>query len=326
MAHQAPRHASHGQPTPQEVLSWLPETATPWQQDSAIRANIKFPQVDWSKRHNPMRTPTTKADERHFPLRHPFYHTRSLVQPDSIYRPEYATTSRLGVAGDPMPYTIAGDNLITSLLLACFIFAAIAMGKSGSFLHRQIKNFFYPQSADTDGITETGGEVRFQFFLVLQTCLLSAIIFFLYSSSLVGAVFSIPNYQVIGAYSGIVLIYFAVKSLLQAAVQWVFFDRKKIEQWTRTNLFIISLEGVALFPIVLLLAYFDLSVDSAVIYTLIVVILVKMLSFYKSHIIFFKRDTLFLQTFLYFCALEIMPLGALWIALEQTVDYLKVIF
>ena len=315
----------HGQPTPAEVISWLPKTATPWQQDSAIRANIKIPDVDWSQRPNPMCTPTTKADEKHFTLSKPMYHSKSWVQKDSIYRPEYATY-RIGVAGDPVPYTIAGDNFITGLLLLCFIFASVAIAQSGNFLARQFKNIFFQQSSDADGMTETSSELRFQLFLVLQTCLLGAIVFFFYTTSITGEHFMIDNYIVIGAFTGIFVVYFAAKSLLQALVQWVFFDKKKIGQWAKANLFIISLEGVALFPVVLLLAYFDFPVKSAAIYTVVVVVLVKILSFYKSHVIFFKRDTAFLQSFLYFCALEMMPLGALWGVLVQTVSYLKVIF
>jgi hypothetical protein len=324
-AHTAPRPSSHHQSTPAEVLSWLPQTATPWQQDSAIRANIHIPNVDWSRRPNPLRTPGLKADTRHVDITKPLFHSKSLVQKDSIYRPE-VVSYRPGVAGDPVPYTIAGDNIITSLLLACFIFAAVAIAKSGNFLTRQFKNIFYPRRHDPDAMTETSSELRFQLFLVVQTALLFAIVFFLYVSQNMANEFDFTNYQMIGIFTAELLAYFGAKVLLQTGVQWVFFDKKKIEQWNKSYLFIISLEGMVLFPLVMLLVYFNLSINSAAIYALALVVLVKILSFYKSHRIFFPRDTLFLQTFLYFCALEIMPLGALWGVLVLTVNNLKVIY
>ena len=125
----AATHASAAQRggyhSPHEILSWLPRTATPWQQDSALRAHYQFPEVDWSRRSNPMRTPQTRADSvAEFSLDKAMYHSRSLVQPDSVYRPEYAVY-RQGVAGDPVPYSIAGDNLITSILLGCFVLGAV---------------------------------------------------------------------------------------------------------------------------------------------------------------------------------------------------------
>lgn len=123
--------------SPEQILRSLPATATPWQQDSALRANYKYQKIDWASRPNPLRTPTTQADPTiNGALSKPMYYSRSLVQPDSIYRPEY-TSNRPGVAGDPVPYTIAGDSLTTSILLACFILATIAIAKSGNFLQRQ---------------------------------------------------------------------------------------------------------------------------------------------------------------------------------------------
>ena len=68
-------------------------------------------------------------------------------------------------------------------------------------------------------------------------------------------------------------------------------------------MFLSSLEGVLLFPIVLLLVYFSLSLHAALIYTLIVMLCIKMLAFYKSYSIFFKRMGASLQIiFVLLCA------------------------
>ena len=62
----------------------------------------------------------------------------------------------------------------------------------------------------------------------------------------------------------------------------------------KAYLFLFSCEGVLLFPVVMLLTYFNLSLDAAIIYALIVVGLVKILSFYMSYIIFFRGNGSFL--------------------------------
>lgn len=315
-----------GYHSPAEIISWLPDSATPWQQDSAIRANYPFQKIDWNQRPNPMRTPTTQVDSTTtFSLNKAMYYSKSMVQPDSVYRPE-CIGYRHGVAGDPVPYTIAGDDLITSILLACFIFATVAIAKSGNFLQRQFKNFFYSQREGTTVISETGEELRFQLFLMLQTCLLSAIIYFFYSSEVSGDTFSLAHYQVLSLYTFTFAGYFLLKNLLYTIVNWVFFDKKKNEQWAKSSLFLSSVEGMPLFPNVMLLAYFNLSIKHAVIYALAVIILVKLLSFYKAYLIFFRRNGALLQFFLYFCALELMPLGALCGAMVTMDRYLKQIF
>lgn len=322
----ATKHLSEGLHTPRQIIDALPKDATPWQQYSAIRANIRIPHVDWSKRPNPMRTPTTKADvPSGFSLNQPMYHSRSLVQPDSVYRPEYAVY-RQGVAGDPVPYTIAGDNLITSVLLGCFILATLSISKSGNFISRQVKNFFRPQHEGTTVITETSSELRFQFFLVLQTCLLCSLLFFLWRQTSFEETFILPHYQIIGIYTGIFALYFLLKAGLSAAVGWVFFDKKNNEQWTKSNLFLISTEGILIFPAVMLLVYFSLPIESMVFYTVLVIILAKLLTFYKTYLIFFQRNRAALQNILYFCTLEIMPLGALWGILVLTDELLKTNF
>lgn len=319
-------HKTEGLHTPRQILNMLPKDATPWQQDSAVRANIHIPDVDWSKRPNPMCTPTTKADvPSDFSLSKPLYHSRSLVQPDSVYRPEYATY-RQGVAGDPVSYTIAGDDLITSVLLGCFILATLSISKSGNFISRQIKNFFRLQREGTTVITETSSELRFQIFLVLQTCLLCSLLFFLWRQTSFKETFILPHYQIIGIYTGIFALYFLLKMCLSAAVGWVFFDKKNNEQWTKSSLFLVSTEGILIFPAVMLLVYFNLSIESVVLYTLLVVILGKLLTFYKTYLIFFQRNRTALQNILYFCTLEIMPLGALWGILVLTDELLKTNF
>ena len=321
----APSH-HNGYHSPAQILSWLPETATPWQQDSAIRANYKFVEKDWLHMHNSMRTPTTKADPKlSGNLTKPLYHSHSLVQPDSVYRPEYAVYRR-GVAGDPVPYTIAGDSLVTSVLLFCFVIATITIAQAGHFLERQLKNFFRTQREGTTVITETSNEMRFQLFLVAQTCMLLALILFIYSHDFARESFAIAHYQMLGLFTAVNMAYFVVKFLLYSIVDWVFFDRKKNIQWMKSFLFIISTEGILLFPIVLLFAFFHISVSSAVIYTLFVVLAAKILSFYKTYIIFFAKETAILQSFLYFCALELMPLGMLYGIMTAASGYLKTIF
>lgn len=323
--HAAKEHHG-GWHSPAQILSWLPNTATPWQQDSAIRANYKFVEKDWLRVHNPMRTPTTKADPKFTgDFTRPLYHSRSLVQPDSTYRPEYAIY-RQGVAGDPVPYTIASDSIVTFLLIFCFVIATITIAQAGHFLERQFKSFFRTQREGTTVITETSGEMRFQLFLVAQTCLLLALILFIYSHDFAKESFSIAHYQIIGLYTAINAGYFIMKFLLYSIVDWVFFDKKKNLQWMKSFLFIISMEGITLFPIVLLFAYFHISVSSAAIYTISIITLSKLLSFYKTYLIFFAREVSILQSFLYFCALELMPLGILCGVLMTTNSYLKTIF
>lgn len=82
----------------------------------------------------------------------------------------------------------------------------------------------------------------------------------------------------------------------------------------------------AAFPLVLLLVYFNLSMQVALIYTLSVTLLIKLFTMQKQYAVFFKSTNLGLQIILYFCALEIMPLTALAGILIYVENFLKINF
>lgn len=311
--------------TPKEVLSWLPKNATPAQQDSAIQRHIKASPIHWSEEPDTLHMPGHSKGKSLRDVSLPQYYRESFFSKDSLFHPELSG-GRYGVAGDPVPYSIAGDNLITALLLGCFVLAMLSFSKSMQFIIRQAKNFFRVPRANATTITETSGELWVQLFLVVQTCLLFSLIYFFYTRTYIADTFTIEQYQIIGIYTAVMAAYFLVKVVAYWIAGWVFFDRKKIEQWMKSYLFLISIEGVLLFPLVMLLAYFDISMDNAVIYVGIVVVLGKILSFYKSYIIFFRQNGVFLQNILYFCALEMTPLASLWGVLVLINSFLKVNF
>ena len=94
----------------------------------------------------------------------------------------------------------------------------------------------------------------------------------------------------------------------------------------RAYLFTNSLEGICLFPIVMLLTYFNLSIENAMTSVLVVVVLSKLLAFYKLYIIFFRGLGNILQIILYFCALEMVPLLSLLGVLVLIGNNLKINF
>ena len=314
-----------GQLTPAQVLGWLPKDATPAQQDSAVRAHIKIKPFTPSNRPDTLGTPQTKPDCDTFCLARPQWHGKSMVQKDSVYKPE-AVAWRQGTAGDPIPYTLAADNVVTSMILACFIIATVSISQSGQFLLRHAKNFFYIQKSKTTATTETSNELRFLLFQILQSCLMFSLTFFYAIMGYGGKTFLIDEHLVIVVFAALMTGYYLIKGIAYWSVGWVFFDRKKNLQWIKSFMFLSSTEGILLFPLVLLMAYFNMSAHYAVIYMAIILFFVKILTFYKTYIIFFRSEGSFLQNILYFCALEIVPATSMWGILIATCTYLKINF
>lgn len=291
-------------------------------------------------------TPTTAADslpqQREMPLclkrkEEPARRDSFLVMKANIFENQSPATSILsgdtlyvdkgpaeGVAGDPVPYTVAGDNFITSLLIGCFLLAMLSFAQGHNFILRQAKNFFSAPRRDFSDVSETSGEIHFQFFLVVQTCLLLGLFFILLTRD--NTLTLLPQYAQLSIYTFIFAAYFVVKAQLYTFVDCVFFSSQKNGQWMKSYLFLISAEGVLLFPAAMVASYFNVSLSTAFIYTFLVIIAIKLLTLYKTTLIFFSPNAVYLQNILYFCALEAVPAAALWGGLMLTNEYLNVIF
>ena len=245
---------------------------------------------------------------------------------DSLGKQTTLQESTMGVAGVQLPYKVRGDSAISILLIACFVVFILSTSRSLGYLTRQLKNFFFPTHNDS---SENGAAsvMPFLFFLMFVDCLTLAIGSHILATDILDAHFRLnSDIFVIGAFFGLFVLYFAVKDLLYRLTNTIFFDSKRNLQMTRAFIFLAAAEGVLLFPMVLLLVYFDLTEKKAIYYFIFVLILNKILSFYKGWDIFFRQNGGTLQTFLYFCALELVPLlafGGIWL---MTIDLLKINF
>ena len=175
----APRRPSRPE-TPYQVLRMLPKDATPAQQDSAIQAWFQPGEIHYSSQPDTLHLPGHGVGRNLKDVDLPQYYRESFFSKDSLLHPEL-NGGRYGMPGDPVPYTVRGDNFFTGLLLLCFVLAMVSFAHSRRFIARQVKDFFYiPHTDKTTVITETSSELRFQFFLGLQASLLLAIGYYLY--------------------------------------------------------------------------------------------------------------------------------------------------
>ena len=304
------RHPAKPQ-TPYQVLQLLPKDATPEQQDSAIQSWFQPGEIHYSEQPDTLHLPG--HDKGHNPreIRIPDYNKEQFLADDTLYHPELAHEP-FGMAGDPVPYNISNDNIISSFLLGCFILSLLAFAISKNFVVQQIKDFFHiPRREDIK--TPTSGEVIALLFFALQNCLMLAMAYFFYVKTYVADTFIFAEeYLFIGLIFLILFVYTFLKYPLYTMVNYTFFNGKNNGQWTHTMLILSAIEGALLFPAILFQSYFDSSPQYIIFYAVFVLVLVKILTFYKCYVIFFRKNGLFLQIILYFCTLEIIPLLALW--------------
>ena len=318
----APRTSTRPQ-TPYQVLRLLPKDATPAQQDSAIQAWFEPGEIHYSDQPDTLHLPGHDVARDLKEVNLPQYYRENFFSKDTLYHEELGG-GRFGVAGDPVPYSIHDDSIITSGLIACFLVIMFVLSHISGFMVRQTKKFFYMPKEDQSMI-ETGSEVRFQLLFVFITCLLYALLFYFYANTFIASTYVFSSeYALFGIFTLTLVVYILLRASLYTIVNNIFFDRKKNLQLLGSILFLTSAEAVLLFPSVLLLAYFQFSTQNAIYYCIFILIIIKLLTFYKTHIIFFRQNARYLQNILYFCALEMIPLFVLWNGLVVIANLLKV--
>jgi len=309
---------------PYQVLQRLPADATPAQQDSAIQAVFTVENTHLSTRPDTLHLPGHDAGRDPMEVDIPQYYRETFFAKDSLLLHEVGG-GRYGVAGVPKPYTIRGDDFMTSLLLGCLLLALTVIARMRNTLRKQARHLLHEPSALTTEVNETAAELRFQFFLVLQTCLILAITTFIYVQQCVADTFILRSqYMLIWIFFGCFVAYFALKTLLSWAVNNVFFEQKESSRWFEVQLFVAAAQGMMLFPFVLLHAYFGLSIEKTVVCMAVVIAIAKSMLFYKCKMAFFRQKGGFIQNILYFCALEIVPLLSMLGAVAMIVDHLKI--
>ena len=232
-----------------------------------------------------------------------------------------------GFEGTPISYSPRTDDAIALTLLACFFLSSIALARGKKFLSQQVKDFVLHRERTSIFDSSTAADVRYLLVLVLQTCVLSGITFLNYFHDTCPALMDhVSSLLLLGIYVGFCLAYFLLKWLLYMFLGWTFFDKNKTNIWLESYSALIYYVGFALFPFVLFLVYFDLSLTNLVIIGSIILIFTKILMFYKWVKLFFHQFNGLFLLILYFCALEIVPCLLLYQGMIQMNNILLIKF
>ena len=232
-----------------------------------------------------------------------------------------------GFEGTPIPYSPRTDDAIALTLLACFFLSSIALARGKKFLSQQVKDFVLHRERTSIFDSSTAADMRYLLVLVVQTCVLSGITFFNYFHDTSPALMnSVSPLLLLGIYVGSCLVYFLLKWLLYMFIGWTFFDKNRTNIWLESYSTLIYYAGFALFPFVLFLVYFDLSLTNLLIIGTIILIFAKILMFYKWIKLFFHQFGALFLLILYFCALEILPCLLLYQGMIQINNILLIKF
>jgi hypothetical protein len=230
------------------------------------------------------------------------------------------------ITGIPIPFSLKQNDGMALLLLGCFFFSAFILLQSRNLLLQQGKDFLLHRKR-TSIFVEVGINVRSLLFLILQTCILSAICLFCYFMAVRPELREhIPPYRLLGIYLLVCIVYLCLKWVVYSFLGWIFFNNEKVSFWMTSYSTLLYYFGFSLFPFALLLIYFGLNELTTIVIAILLLFLAKTLIFYKWKKLFCHSlfDSIIL--ILYFCALEIIPLYLVYQGLLYLNDCLIIKF
>lgn len=206
---------------------------------------------------------------------------------------------------EPIVRTLRNDAVVMPYLVTCFIVATIALGQTRGYLIREIKAFPYPRNYANFFCSTT--EMNFRFILCIHTVAILALLLYIEFGQ-----------HSLWLYLGYAAGYMLLRYTLYALTNWTFFTWTNNNNWMHTLMFLTALEGILLFPIILLKIYSDYSGHHIFVIILSIIAFIKILTFFKCWIIFFFRFSSFFHFILYLCALELTPMLLLYGLIKQT--------
>lgn len=217
------------------------------------------------------------------------------------------------MTGEALPYLLRSDWMITLLLFVCLILVSYALSKGKRHLLLQLKNFIVNRERGNLFDDVTTEDVRYTFFLLLHTCILSGLCVYNYFANTVPELFQMYSHALLlGVFVGCMILLFFFKCLAYAFVNWVFFDKVRNAIWLGAYYQVSIWMGVLLLPVILLIVYFDLSFHTFLYLVGCVLILSKITLFFKCFNNFFNNFHGSFHLILYLCTLEILPDILLW--------------
>ncbi len=228
-----------------------------------------------------------------------------------------------GISGDPVPYKLSNDVLVTTTLLISLFIACFVVTRSMHALFVQIKNFFFNRDRNESFSLKSEGELKNHVFVVVLESFVLSLLFFSYSEYKISGQFvETSPYLLLFVDMGLCIIYFILKYLFYSLFNWAFFKREDRELWTTSYNLVMLAKAIFLLPLVLVVLYFDLPPQLCIWGFIILIGIFELLILYKTRQIFFNSLSGILTTFLYFCTLELLPLLALVGILIKTNEYL----
>ena len=222
-----------------------------------------------------------------------------------------------GMIGEPIPYLLHTDWLVTSILFLCIILTSLTLSKEKKYLIQQFKASMTSRERSSMFDESSTSGTLYKHLLILHACLMLGFCLYYYYANQLPELFEhVSHGWLLGGYALSVTVFIFLKSMLYRFINGVFFQKVRNKLWMTAFFNLYIWLGILILPLLLVVIYFDISSQAALFLLAFPLVLTKICLFWKCFSNFFEKIYGSFHLILYFCALEILPDLLYWKGME----------
>ena len=222
-----------------------------------------------------------------------------------------------GMVGEPIPYLLRSDWLVTCVLFFCLFICCSVFSKGGKYWFLVFRNFTQIRERNSMFDEISSYSTHHFFLLVFHACLMVGLCLYYYWVDANSVLFEkVSHGFLLMGFVGEVIVLLLLKWILYQIVNWTFFQKVRNLLWLRAYFHLLAGIGLLLLPVFLLAVYFDLSLKVSFVFIAFLLVFAKTVLFWKCFSNFFGKFYGSFHLILYFCALEILPDLLWWKGIE----------
>lgn len=211
--------------------------------------------------------------------------------------------------GKLIPYAPRRDDAVVIVLVVCFLVIAYVLSANSRFLFQMLQNFMLNRKRFSIFDSSTTSEVNRLFLLILMGCILSGICLYTlcvtYQPTLTDY---LPPLALLGIYVAVVILYLFQKWSFYKLLGWMFLDSDTALQSMESYYTLIYFATFYFLLSALGIVFLNLPFWGSLTLYISAFVILRIFIFFKWIKLFSVKKYGLFRFFLYFCALEIVPL------------------
>lgn len=223
------------------------------------------------------------------------------------------------------PYNLANDNIILLLLILDLVGISYVLLMNGANIFERTKCIFYYESKSTPYNDRTHITTICNLLMDFQIVFFATIVITAILDERCFELTQENSMRVISTVAALLTGFFIIKRELHDLINRVLFSKSISEEWDDFYFFTIKLLGFTLLPAVIVVLFIpQIPLKYVEFYSILILLGYLYTIISGLNKIIFAKNRIYLDLFLYLCALEFLPIAMVWKTMLQLEEYLTI--